>query len=304
MPGWNVSLRSDLAGKRAIVTGGNAGLGFEVALQFAGFGMSVVLACRDAVRAESAADEIRARQPGARVEVGVLDVADLASVREFAAAYGSEPVDILVNNAGVMAIPRATSPDGFELQLASNHLGHFALTGLLLPALLAREGARVVAVTSSVARIGRIDFDDLQGKRRYSPWGAYGQSKLANLLFARELDRRVPGVLGVAAHPGYARTGLQLRSATENSSRVMAAAYRIGNLLIAQSAREGALPLLYAATAEHVVGGTLYGPRGLGQMRGRPSRVSMALRDGGADTAARLWAVSADLTGVNYPDKA
>jgi NAD(P)-dependent dehydrogenase (short-subunit alcohol dehydrogenase family) len=261
----------------------------------------VVLACRDAVRAKTAADEIRTRHPRAHVDVGLLDVADLTSVREFAAAYDSEPVDILVNNAGVMAIPQAMSPDGFELQLASNHLGHFALTGLLLPALLAGEGARVVAVTSRMARTGRIDFDDLQGEHRYSQWRAYSQSKLANLLFAREFDRRVPGVLGVAAHPGYARTSLQQRSAAENSSRVMAAAYRIGDLLIAQSAREGALPLLYAATAEHVVGGALYGPRGFGQMRGQPSRVSMALRDGGAETAARLWTVSAELTGVNYP---
>lgn len=209
MRGWTADDIPDMAGRRAIVTGANSGIGYHTALQLARHGASVVLACRSAERGLRAFERVKAAAPDAAITLGSLDLADLSSVRRFAAEQ-QEPLDILVNNAGVMAIPRRTTADGFEMQFGTNHLGHFALTGLLLPALQAAPSPRVVTVTSGVAWTGRLRFDDLQGERGYRRWAAYGQAKLANLLFAKELDRRVSGLTSVAAHPGYAATNLQV----------------------------------------------------------------------------------------------
>ncbi|XRQ13620.1 oxidoreductase [Actinomadura welshii] len=299
MRGWTVRDIPDLRGRRAIVTGANSGIGYHTALQLARRGASVVLACRSAERGQAAFDRVRAAAPDADLALGSLDLADLSSVREFAARHGDAALDILVNNAGVMAIPRRTTAEGFEMQFGTNHLGHFALTGLLLPALRSAASPRVVTVTSGFAWSGRFDFDDLQGERRYRKWTAYSQSKLANLVFAKELDRRVAEVTSVAAHPGYAATNLQQTGPRMQGSTLMERAAGIGNALVAQSAAAGALPSLYAATAPDVHGGACYGPRLL-QYRGAPTEVVTPPRANKPEHAERLWDVSETLTGVAY----
>jgi NAD(P)-dependent dehydrogenase (short-subunit alcohol dehydrogenase family) len=301
MVAWTTDAIPDLSGRRAIVTGANGGIGYHAALRLAARGATVVLACRSAERGGAALDRLRAAAPHADARLGALDLADLASVRAFAGEHGGAPLDILINNAGVMALPRRTTADGFEMQFGVNHLGHFALTGLLLPDLLAAGGARVVTVTSILARGGRIRFDDLQWERRYRRWPAYGQAKVANLIFAKELGRRVPGLLSVAAHPGYAATGLTGGASRYERRPLRDAVFGIGNAIFAQPAAAGAWPLLYAATAPGVTGGQCYGPRGPGQQRGRPTRVATARYADDAEIARRLWEVSAELTGVSYP---
>jgi len=262
-----------------------------------------VLTSRDPSRGDDAVSRIRAAVPDAQVTNRQLDLADLDSVRRFADGNDAS-LDILVNNAGVMAVPPRHTVDGFELQLGTNHLGHFALTGLLLPALLERPGARIVTVSSTVHRMGAIDFDDLMSERSYSPWKAYGQSKLANLLFMRELDRRLLEAqctaLSVAAHPGFASTNLAAVGPRMAGRRVSGMITKAGTVLLAQSAAMGALPQLYAATAPGVESGDYFGPRGLGQQRGLPTKVSMsaAARDDAA--AVRLWDASAQLTHVQF----
>jgi NAD(P)-dependent dehydrogenase (short-subunit alcohol dehydrogenase family) len=300
MGGWRATDIPDLSGRRAIVTGANSGIGYHTALELARHGAHVVLACRSAERGGQALDRIRAETPGADVALGSLDLSSLESVRAFAAGQAGEGLDLLVNNAGVMALPRQPTADGFEMQFGTNHLGHFALTGLLLPALLTRTGARVVTVTSMLAWGGRIRFDDLQGERGYRRWSAYSQAKLANLLFAKELARRVDAVTSVAAHPGYASTNLQQRSARIEGSRFREGFFGLGNLLFGQSAAAGALPTLYAATAPGVTGGACYGPRGPGQQRGLPKRVRTIPRAADPAIGGRLWEVSEELTGVTY----
>jgi len=299
MAKWTAADIGDQTGRTAVVTGANSGVGFEAALELAGHGATVILACRDAARGAAALARVRAR---GSAELATLDLADLSSVRRFAADL-SGPLDLLINNAGVMAIPRRESADGLEMQFATNHLGHFALTGLLLPALLARPGARVVTVSSPAAQMGRISLDDLQGVRRYRRWGAYSQSKLANQLFAFELDRRLQGaglgLLSVAAHPGYAATNLSTVFAGNNP--VLRVAVWVSDHTVAQSASAGSLPILFAATAPGVNGGEYFGPDLLGGMRGHPTRISPARGAKGADLAARLWAVSEQLSGVTYP---
>ena len=304
--GWSAEEIPDLSGRTAVVTGSNSGIGLVAAQELARKGARVVLAVRDADgKGAAAATGIRARVPNASVEVRRLDLADLASVRAFAEGF-TEPLHLLVDNAGVMAPPRSTTKDGFELQIGTNHLGHFALTGLLLPRLLETEAPRVTIVSSGAHRMGRINFDDLQSERGYSAWRAYGQSKLANLLFMFELGRRADAaglpLVATAAHPGYASTNLQFAGPVELSGgnpvkRMLAS---VGNTLFGQSAQAGALPTLYAATAPGLASGTYIGPSWPGEMRGSPVVVgcSGAARD--ADTARRLWAVSEELTGVRY----
>jgi NAD(P)-dependent dehydrogenase (short-subunit alcohol dehydrogenase family) len=302
MKPWTVADIGSLDGRVAVVTGANSGLGLETSLALARAGAHVVLACRNAERAAGAVDRVLEEVPGADLEVVALDLADLASVRTFATEVlgRHDRLDLLINNAGVMGIPRQVTVDGFEKQFATNHLGHFALTGLLLDRLLTTPGARVVTVSSMGAQIGRMRFDDLQGERRYSRWSAYCQSKLANQLFALELDRRLAAsgseVLSVAAHPGYAATNLvypQMKGSTFGE-----AAARFGNVVLAQSAADGALPILLAATSNQVRGGQFFGPDGLRGMRGSPTQVSFvhAAYDPGA--ALRLWRISEELTGV------
>jgi NAD(P)-dependent dehydrogenase (short-subunit alcohol dehydrogenase family) len=299
--GWTARQIPDQAGRRAVVTGASSGLGTVVAQELAGAGADVILGCRDVDRGAAAEAAIADRVPGARLETRRLDLADLASVREFAGALAADrrPVDLLVNNAGVMAPPRRLSADGYELQLATNHLGHFALTGLLLGRLLAAPAGRVVTVSSVLHRGRRIDFDDLQSHAAYDRWHAYGQSKLANLLFAFELDRRARAagveLASLAAHPGYARTNLQAASGGP-----LAVVLAIARPFFAQSAAAGALPILCAATAD-LPSGSYVGPSGPGERRGYPRLVGASAAAGDPASAERLWDVSVDLTGVSFP---
>ena len=288
--GWDVSDLPDQRGRTVVVTGASSGLGQATAAAFALAGAHVVLAVRDAARGERAA----AGMTGS-TEVRRLDLADLASVRAFAAAWEG-PLDVLVNNAGVMAVPRGRTVDGFETQLGTNHLGHFALTNLLLRHI----ADRVVTVSSAAHRHGRIDLEDLNWQqRRYRRWAAYGQSKLANLLFTLELERRLveagSPVRALAAHPGYAATNLQLRTGSIVQTSLMA----VTNRLFAQSDAMGALPTLYAATQD-LPGGSYVGPDGTGERRGHPTLVGRMAAASDAELAKRLWDRSADLTGVPF----
>jgi NAD(P)-dependent dehydrogenase (short-subunit alcohol dehydrogenase family) len=284
-----------LAGKTVIITGANSGIGHAAAVALAGAGAPVVLAVRDQAKGEAAAATIRGK-----TEVRPLDLASLDSVRAFAAAWQGD-IDLLINNAGVMIPPLSRTADGFELQFGTNHLGHFALTNLLLP----HVAGRVVTVSSDAHRGGAIDFDDLNWERkRYRPWRAYGQSKLANLLFTSELQRRLTEagstVKATAAHPGYAATNLQ----SHGGSRLMKVAMeQLGNRLIAQDAAGGALPTLYAAVAD-IPGGSFAGPSGpfgLG-LRGAPTLVDRSAAAKDDAVARRLWTVSETLTGVSFPE--
>jgi hypothetical protein len=303
---WTAADVPDQSGRIAIVTGANSGLGSETALALAAKGAHVVLACRDVTKAQSALETIRAASPGASVEVMALDLASLASIRAFAEAVSTRHprLDLLCNNAGVMAIPRRRTADGFEMQLGTNHLGHFALTGLLLPRLLATPKSRVVSVSSSAHRPGKIHWDDLQLERSYRKWRAYAQSKLANLLFAYELDRRLrmaaASVISVAAHPGYAATNLQTVGARMEGARVFEKVFELGNRLFAQSAAMGALPTLYGATAPAVQGGDYFGPDGLSEMWGHPRKVGSTARSKNLADAGRLWELSEALTDVRF----
>ncbi len=252
------------------MTGANSGLGLATARELARAGARVVLACRSTEKGKDAASRIVSLVPGADVQPAVLDLADLESVRAFPAS-APDRVDLLINNAGVMAAPRRVTKQGFESQFATNHLGHFALTGLLLGRLLSAPAPRVVTVSSTLHRRGKMNFDDLQGERKYSPWGAYGQSKLANLMFCFELQRRAveagTALLSMAAHPGYAATNLQFAA----TDRFYEKAFGwIGNRVFAQSADMGALPTLYAATVADLPGGTYVGPGG----RSEATRIS------------------------------
>jgi NAD(P)-dependent dehydrogenase (short-subunit alcohol dehydrogenase family) len=299
---WTAEQIPDQAGRTAVVTGANSGLGLVAARELARAGADVVLACRDTAKGTAAAEAIRSAAPGAAVAVEELDLSSLASVRAFAERFagGHESLDLLINNAGVMAPPRRETADGFELQLGTNHLGHFALAGLLLGRMQGREDARVVTVSSAAHKFGRIDFDDLQRQRHYFRWTAYGQSKLANLLFARELDLRLRAagstVSSLAAHPGYAATNLQSAAPPALDRWAMA----VANHLFAQSAEMGALPELYAATRPNLDGGLFIGPDGPNEQRGYPKVVSPSRAGRSGAAADRLWAVSEELTGVSY----
>jgi NAD(P)-dependent dehydrogenase (short-subunit alcohol dehydrogenase family) len=311
---WTPADIPDLHGVSAVVTGANSGLGLQTTIGLARAGALVVMGCRDSARGEAALAQVRAAVPDAQVLLLELDLADLASVRRFAAtvpdAVDSTALDLLVNNAGVMAIPRRETADGFEMQLGTNHLGHFALTGQLIGVLLrGRIGggpARVVTVSSNMHRAGSIHRDDLMLARDYAKWVAYGQSKLANLLFARELQRRADAagarLLSLAAHPGYAATNLQAVAPAMTGSRLNAAFMKLGNVIMAQSAEHGAWPTLRAATDPAAEGGAYYGPSRLGETRGNPRRVGRSAAAKDDATAAWLWAESAKLTGVDYAE--
>ena len=306
MARWTTHDIPPLTGSTALVTGANSGLGFETSLALARAGARVVLACRNQDKGADAMDRIRREVPAADVQLGLLDLADLEAVRKFASDFSAdhEGLDILVNNAGVMAIPRRETADGFEMQFGTNHLGHFALTGLLLDSLLARPGARVATVSSEMANIGRMRFDDLQGSRHYGKWTAYGQAKLSNQLFTLELDRRVTArgvdLVSVAAHPGYAATNLQAVGPQMSGSGLMERLSSAANTVFAQSAAGGALPSLYGATAAGVRGGQYFGPDKLFGMRGHPEPTSFVRAAKDPDTARRLWEVSEELTGVRF----
>jgi NAD(P)-dependent dehydrogenase (short-subunit alcohol dehydrogenase family) len=300
---WTAADIPDQSGRLAVVTGANSGLGLATARELARAGATVVMTSRDTAKGERAAEALRADVPDARLELRELDLADLESVRTFtdAVAAEHERLDLLINNAGVMAPPRRLTKDGFESQFGTNHLGHFALTGLLLGKLLAAPAPRVVTVSSGMHRAGTVNFDDLQSERRYNNWRAYGQSKLANLMFCFELQRRAvaagTALLSMAAHPGYAATNLQFAGPATWYERTFGA---IGNKLLAQSAEMGALPTLYAGTKPELPGGSFVGPDGFMEQRGHPHVVTAARKAYEESDWLRLWEVSEQLTGVRY----
>jgi NAD(P)-dependent dehydrogenase (short-subunit alcohol dehydrogenase family) len=299
---WTTEQIPDQSGRTAIVTGANSGIGLVAARELARKGASVVLACRNTEKGAQALRSIQAAAPEAQVEVAELDLASLASVRAFAESFRSshDGLDLLINNAGLMAPPRGETKDGFELQLGTNLLGHFALTSHLIDVMDGRDDARVVTLSSNAHKMGRINFEDLQSERGYKRWAAYGQSKLADLMFALELDRRLraagSSTKSVAAHPGYAATNLQTAAPPLLDRLVM----RASNIFMAQSAEMGALPTLYAATYPGLEGGSYVGPDGIGEFRGHPHLVSpnRAARD--EDVAKRLWEASEELTGKRF----
>jgi len=304
---WTAADIPDQSARKAIVTGANSGLGLVTARELARHGASVTLAVRNTEKGERAATAIREAEPAAQVRVVALDLADLGSIRAFAEAREDIGLDLLVNNAGVMALPRRTTKDGFEMQIGTNHLGHFALTGLLMPALEKGDDPRVVTLSSPAHRIGSMNFDDLQGERRYFRWSAYGQSKLANLLFAYELQRRASAaglpLKSMASHPGYSATNLQTRGSGGDGgllTKVEDGVMAVSNKLLAQSAEMGALPTLYAATVKDLPGGSYIGPDGMGEQRGHPQLVDSTPASKDQAAARRLWEVSEQLTGVSF----
>ena len=302
---WTEGNIPDLSGRVIMVTGANSGIGYEAARAFAQHGAHVVLACRNRTKAEVAVASIVEVTTSPSVEILDIDLADLDSVAAGAKQFLSDHdrLDVLVNNAGLMALPHQTTAQGFEMQLGVNHLAPFALTGLLLDRLLATDGSRVVAISSMGHRPGKINFDDLQSEKRYSPWVAYFQSKLANLLFTYELQRKLAShgqsTIAVAAHPGGSRTNL----GHENPGGIVNSIANFGRPLIErmmQPAAMGALPTLRAAVDPAVVGGEYYGPDGFMEQRGYPKLVQSTKRSHDPDVAQRLWSVSESLTGVGY----
>ncbi|WP_415950222.1 oxidoreductase [Streptomyces sp. KLOTTS4A1] len=303
MTAWTARDIPDQSGRTAVVTGANSGIGLAAARELARHGARVLLACRSETRGKEAEARIAAEVPGADVEFAALDLADLQSVRDFAAAFRGERLDLLINNAGVMALPYRRTADGFETQFGVNHLGHFALTGLLLPKLLATPGARIVTVSSGLHFLADIDLGDLDSEKNYRRWIAYGRSKTANLLFTHELALRLreagSQVVAAAAHPGYAHTNLVTAGPRMEGRRLRGRIADRATRLIAQSAEAGALPTLYAATAPGVRPDSFIGPRIQG-WRGAPVKSVRARRTLDDTTSARLWAASERLTGVTY----
>ncbi|MFF7440070.1 oxidoreductase [Streptomyces sp. NPDC008122] len=299
---WTADLIPDQTGRVFVVTGANSGLGLATTRELARRGGRVILAVRDEEKGRRAVEglDVDARL----LAVRRIDLADLDSVRAFADRLRAEQprLDVLVNNAGVMAPPRTLSPQGHEIQFAANHLGHFALTGLLLDLLAAGKAPRVVTVSSINHRQGSLRFDDLSGERGYSPMGFYSRSKFANAVFGAELHRRLTAaaspVRSVLAHPGYTATNLQMKD-TSGLAKLFFG--RVGNPLLAQRPERGALPQLYAATDASVVGGEFIGPDGMGELRGAPTRVRLSDAAGDPGTGRRLWEESERLTGVRFP---
>ncbi|WP_456620533.1 MULTISPECIES: SDR family oxidoreductase [unclassified Bradyrhizobium] len=307
MTDWTTADIPSLSGKTAVVTGATGGLGYETALALAGAGAIVILTGRNDAKGLRAIEGICNRFPNALIAYEHLDLASLASVADFARRFAAsnETLDLLINNAGVMALPtRQETADGFEMQLGTNYLGHYALTARLLPQLRRTKAARIVNLSSLAHRSGAIDFDDLQCKRSYRPWRAYCQSKLAMLMFALELQRRSDaagwGVMSLAAHPGYARTDL-----IPNGPGTNTLSWQVGRLLqplISQSAADGALPTLFAATSSFAEPGGYYGPNGFYELKGPPEPAKIMPRAKDFAAAAMLWDVSATLTGVSFDE--
>lgn len=300
---WNLEAIGDLSGRVAVVTGANTGLGYETARALAGLGVHVVIASRNRDKADAAMRTILERRPGASIEVLVLDLADLESVAAFGAAFQDvhDRLDLLINNAGIMMVRKGVTADGFERHMGTNHLGHFALTGHLIDVLASTPGARVVTVSSLAHKSATIDFDNLMYDRGYVPMAAYGRSKLANLLFAFELHRRCIAadldVMSVAAHPGV--------SATDLGNHLLSGLFLqplkvLANVAL-QDAAAGAQPTLRAATDPTAEGGDYFGPAGIGEIRGRATRVAATATARNEATASRLWEASEALTGISYP---
>jgi NAD(P)-dependent dehydrogenase (short-subunit alcohol dehydrogenase family) len=305
MPGWTAAEIPPLQGRVAVVTGATGGLGQKAAQELAGAGAETILAGRNAIKGKEALASIREKFPAAQVRFEEVDLADLASVADFAQRYSSthQTLDILINNAGVMALPRRqTTVDGFEMQFGINFLGHFALTARLLPQLRAAPAPRIVNLSSIAHRAGTIDFGDLQGDRIYLPWKAYGQSKLAMLMFALELQRRSDAagwkLMSLAAHPGWARTDLFTNG--PGAGGFIGLGTMLAAPIFSQSAEDGALPILFAATSPGVEPGRYYGPNGLGELKGPPGPAWIGPQAKNRATAERLWESSERSLGVRF----
>lgn len=293
---WTFENMSDQQGRIAIVTGANSGLGYATAQLLAARNATVIMACRNLQKAEEARERILKDVPYAALQVMHLDLGSLDSVRAFSEAFRSQynQLHLLINNAGVMVPPFGKTKDGFELQFGINHLGHFALTGQLLPVLNATPNARIVTVSSAAHNFGKIEFDNLNAEKGYMKWPAYGRSKLANLLFSYELQRRLEQAgattLALAAHPGWTATNLQKHTGLT----------QFLNRFFAMTPEQGALPTLYAATASGAQGGAYYGPDGIWEMNGHPTRVKSNDQSYDREVAARLWEVSETMTDVRF----
>jgi len=293
---WTANNISEQSGKTIIITGANSGIGYEAARALAIKSATVIMACRNLDKGEKAAAQIQRENPKGKVILEQLDLADLNSIKKFTHRFlvDYDRLDVLINNAGVMAIPYRQTADGFEMQIGTNHLGHFALTGLLIDKLEKTPNSRIVTVSSYAHIIGRINFDDLNSEKHYQKWLAYGQSKLANLLFAYELQRRSTANSGnpisIAVHPGYAATNLQ------NSSSF----FSLTNRFMAQSQEMGALPTLYAATSSEIQGGEYIGPDGFLAQRGYPHKARSSKQSYKQETAQNLWEISEELTGIQF----
>lgn len=303
---WTEHNIPDLSGQRVLVTGANSGIGFETARVLAQRNAHVILACRTEAKAVEAMARIRALYPRAQLQFLPLDLASQTSVREMVAMFREQydTLDLLINNAGVMWLPQSKTVDGFESQLGTNHLGHFALTGLLLPVLMNTPGARIVTVSSIAHRGGQIHFDDLWLDRGYGRQKAYSQSKLANLVFALELQRRLHAagapIISVAAHPGVANTNLAIPGFEQGGSPLLARVVSLLTPVVAQNPVNGALPTLYAATSHAVEGGDYIGPDGLYEMYGYPRKAYATRRSRNPEIGRRLWDLSEQLTGVRF----
>ncbi|HTB97192.1 MAG TPA: oxidoreductase [Terracidiphilus sp.] len=309
--GWTADLIPSQEGRRVMITGGNSGIGYETALELARRGAEVVLPARTPAKANGALERIRREVPGAKLHGGTLDLASLGSVRayaaEFAVRFPGASIDVLINNAGVMAVPtRELTVDGYERQFATNYLGPFLLTALLYGQIKQKAGSRIVIVSSSASKMGKIEFDNLQGERRYIPmWGAYAQSKLADSVFAVELQRRLAAagskVIAAAAHPGYAVTNLQTSGPGESGGGLV---QRLAMVLLkpiaSQDAAHGALPTLFAAAAPGVVPGGYYGPDRMMELKGYPVPVAVAKAARDAAMGERLWSETEKLVGTRF----
>jgi NAD(P)-dependent dehydrogenase (short-subunit alcohol dehydrogenase family) len=293
---WTIDQMTDQSGKVVIVTGANSGIGFEAAQALAHKGAAVIMACRSLEKGQVALEQIQNEKSHAQVLLKQLDLADLNSVRRFGEDFlaAFDRLDILINNAGVMATPYGKTADGYEMQFGTNHLGHFVLTGTLIDLLKDTPDARVVTVSSDAHRFGRIAFKDLNSEKFYQKWLAYGQSKLANVLFGNELQRRLArngnNPISVVAHPGYAATNLQHTTTL----------FSMLNPVLAQSPEMGALPILYAATSPEIKGGEYIGPDGFLGQRGYPHKAQSSRRSHDEEAAQRLWGVSEDLTEMQF----
>ncbi|XOZ32147.1 oxidoreductase [Halomonadaceae bacterium KBTZ08] len=293
---WTPADIPNLTGRTVLITGANSGLGLESTRLLAQRGAHVIMACRNREKGQAAQESLQAQDPDADLQLMQLDLADLASVRDFARRIHDHypRLDVLLNNAGVMAPPLQLTQDGFEMQFGTNHLGHFALTGLLLDRLRAAEAARVVVLSSLAHRFGRLDFDNLDARRGYQRWRFYGQSKLANLMFALELDRRLrrsgETIQSIAVHPGYSATNLQ-RTIPGHS---------LFNAVTAQSQQKGAYPSVFAASSPQAEAGHYYGPHGFQELWGMPAEASVSRLARNQEVAQKLWSVSQDLTGVSF----
>jgi NAD(P)-dependent dehydrogenase (short-subunit alcohol dehydrogenase family) len=304
---WTTNDIPSQQNRRVVITGANSGIGYEAALELARRGAEIILPARTLDKANGAIARIRREVPSAEVTPAILDLASLASVREFAAQYApGKSLDLLINNAGVMAVPqRETTVDGYERQFATNYLGPFALTALLFPHLKPQPGTRIVIVSSTASKFGKIDFDNLQSERKYSPmWGAYGQSKLADSIFALELQRRLTAIgspiIATAAHPGYAITNLQSSGPGTEGSFMLRLMTAILKPIASQDAAHGALPTLLAATSPEATPGGYYGPNGFQELKGDPVSAKIAPAAKDPAVAKRLWSETEKLTGVTF----